>query len=86
MNLHLPLCRLCHYWLHVLEDANLSEASQHVFHLSQTTATAASLQRQRHETSSNQLKLHRKTVKMKIKQPVPLKVATSPVCALGRPF
>lgn len=33
------------------------EASQHVFHLSQTTATAASLQRQRHEVISNQMKL-----------------------------
>lgn len=67
MNLLLPLCRLCHYWLPVLEDASLSEASQHVFHLSQTTATAASLQRQRHEVSSNQLKLYRQTVKIKVK-------------------
>lgn len=54
MKLHSPLCKLCHYWLPVLEDASLSEASQHVFHLSRTTATAASLQTQRTEISSNQ--------------------------------
>ena len=54
MKLNLPLYRLCHYWLPVVEDASLLEASQHVFHLLQTTATAASLQRQRCEINSRQ--------------------------------
>lgn len=67
---HLLLCRLCHYWLHVLEDASLLEASQHVFHLSQTTATVASLRRKRHQTSSDQLKLYRQGIKMKLNQGV----------------
>lgn len=53
MKLHSLLCKLCHYWPPVLEDASLLEASQHVFHLSRTTATAASLQTQRTEISSN---------------------------------
>lgn len=63
LKLHLLPHRLCHCWLPLLEGASLLEALQHAFHLSQTTATAASLHRQRHKISWSQINLYSKSTR-----------------------
>lgn len=61
----LPLCRLRHCWLPGLEDASLLEASQRVFHLSQTTVNVASLQKQSLEIIPKQIKWYTRRAKTK---------------------
>lgn len=74
----------CHCWLLELQAASLLEASRHVFHPPQTTTIVAILQSHTHRVCKHS----KATLKPKKEthQALPLNVATSPVCALGRPF